>query len=666
MSPQENVIYWEKCLGEQGWKAEQKAAFLMDIWLVKIGEPLPIEENIRQMRTTMLAYELLERGHRVLWWTSAFDHFKREWIPGPDQKSTVEDGFDVLPLKGVGYKNNVSIRRFADHRIIARKFRRIARELPRPDVIVTSTPPHDTANEAVDYAKENGIPVLVDIRDPWPDLFIEYCPSCLKRLVSIALRKDFSMVRSAMRRADGLIGVNSTLLAWGLDYAGREGEWTDQVFFLGCLEGDSDPTKRTRIDDLADTLEGKFLVVFIGTFGHYNDPAILVDCARELVDSNVCFVLAGTGEFYDEIKEKAAGLPNVVLTGWLNQDEITALLSCAHVGVCTTPKARDIRLQNKAFLYLSAGLPIISAFQGDLREIIETENLGYFYPPGDRDALVGHIKTLQENPSLYSEISANAERIFNERFDANKIYKQYADHIERVAGEHGRPGSRDKSAPELDNYQKYTKRIMDLGFSACGLVLLAPLFLAIAILIKREDGGSVFYGGPRVGLGGRLIKVYKFRTMSMDVDHLVGPSTPDNDPRITEIGRLLRKYKLDELPQLINVLKGEMSLVGPRPEVQEYVALFTEEEKVILDVRPGITDWASISNYDQGAFFSQHEDTEKAYLELVRPRKLKLQKRYVERMSLRTDLGIIWKTIVTVATRKKSSGVPDDRESLSH
>jgi len=202
----------------------------------------------------------------------------------------------------------------------------------------------------------------------------------------------------------------------------------------------------------------------------------------------------------------------------------------------------------------------------------------------------------------------------------------------------------------LDNT---AKRIFDIVASGIGLIILSPLMLSIAYLIKKEDGGPVFYRGVRVGRYGKPFRIYKFRTMVIDAEKIGGPSTADDDPRITKIGKILRKYKLDELPQLINVLKGEMSIVGPRPEVQFYVDMFTEKEKDILSVRPGITDWASLWNPDEGAILAGSPDPEKTYMEKIRPTKIKLQLKYVKEHSFWIDLKIIALTILTVITKKR-------------
>jgi lipopolysaccharide/colanic/teichoic acid biosynthesis glycosyltransferase len=156
-----------------------------------------------------------------------------------------------------------------------------------------------------------------------------------------------------------------------------------------------------------------------------------------------------------------------------------------------------------------------------------------------------------------------------------------------------------------------------------------------------------------VGKDGKPFKIFKFRTMIPDAEKLGIYSTADDDPRITRIGRVLRKYKIDELPQLINVLKGEMSFVGPRPEVPAYVEKFTEEEKKILSVRPGITDWASLWDVDEGAILAGSPDPDKAYEELIRPTKIRLQLKYVREHSFFTDIKIIILTLLSIILRRQ-------------
>jgi len=195
------------------------------------------------------------------------------------------------------------------------------------------------------------------------------------------------------------------------------------------------------------------------------------------------------------------------------------------------------------------------------------------------------------------------------------------------------------------------KRVLDLAVAMLGLTALAPLLAILAVAVKLESPGPVFYRGRRVGRHGKPFRMFKFRSMVVNADRIGGSSTADSDPLITRVGRFLRKYKLDELPQLINVLKGEMSFVGPRPEVQQYVDLYTPEEQLILTVRPGITDWATLSNADEGAVLAGSPDPDKTYLEEIRPEKVRLQLEYVKHQSMSTDMVIVGRTIATICSR---------------
>jgi lipopolysaccharide/colanic/teichoic acid biosynthesis glycosyltransferase len=192
------------------------------------------------------------------------------------------------------------------------------------------------------------------------------------------------------------------------------------------------------------------------------------------------------------------------------------------------------------------------------------------------------------------------------------------------------------------------KRTFDLILALCALVLLGPLLLLIAVLIKLDDGGPVLYRGVRIGRAGVPFRICKFRTMVINADRLGGPSTPDDDPRITTPGRWLRRSKLDELPQLLNVMSGKMSFVGPRPEVAREVALYSDEERALLRVRPGITDWASIRFRDEGAILRGATDPHETYRRVIRPEKMRLALEYVRTASLATDVRILLATLRAV------------------
>lgn len=188
------------------------------------------------------------------------------------------------------------------------------------------------------------------------------------------------------------------------------------------------------------------------------------------------------------------------------------------------------------------------------------------------------------------------------------------------------------------------KRAFDAVAAAAGLIVLSPVIAGIAIAIKRGSKGPLLYRGTRVGMNGETFHMLKFRTMVVDADKIGGSSTPEDDPRVTPIGKTLRKYKLDELPQLINVLKGDMSFVGPRPQVQWAVELYTPEEREILKVRPGITDEASLRFSNEAEILKGSKDPDKDYIEKIHPEKMRLSLEYVRNRSFSGDLSIIART----------------------
>jgi len=190
------------------------------------------------------------------------------------------------------------------------------------------------------------------------------------------------------------------------------------------------------------------------------------------------------------------------------------------------------------------------------------------------------------------------------------------------------------------------KRLFDIVFSFLGLVIVLPLLGGIAFLIKLDSGGPVFYRGMRVGKGGREFRIFKFRTMVKDAEKLGGPSSSADDPRLTKFGKFLRKHNLDELPQLIDVLRGKMSFVGPRPEVPQEVETYDPEvKKIILSVRPGMTDLATLENIHEGEILRGSQDPHQAYREIIKPKKLKLATEYVKKRSFWLDIKIILKTL---------------------
>ncbi|HEU5290301.1 MAG TPA: sugar transferase [Cyclobacteriaceae bacterium] len=196
------------------------------------------------------------------------------------------------------------------------------------------------------------------------------------------------------------------------------------------------------------------------------------------------------------------------------------------------------------------------------------------------------------------------------------------------------------------------KRTIDFSVAILGLIALFPFFLVIGVWIKLDSSGPVFYLQERVGKNMKLFKLFKFRTMRVDADKHTAITIGTRDPRITSFGYYLRKYKIDELPQLINVFQGNMSLVGPRPEVKKFVDLYTDKQKDVLSVKPGITDYASIEFRNENQLLEGKPDPIDFYIKEIMPEKLRLNLKYIDNQSFWTDIRVILKTLFLIIARK--------------
>ncbi|MFC1672283.1 glycosyltransferase, partial [Planctomycetota bacterium] len=261
----------------------------------------------------------------------------------------------------------------------------------------------------------------------------------LKNLGRLFFAQDFSRLRYLLRNADSLVSVSRGYLDWGLAKVGRTPKESERVFYSGYKRwlndrgGQDDGGSGTSA--WVERIGGRKPLIFIGTFGVSYELSLIVEVARkfhEMGRDDVCFVLAGTGEQEEAIKKQAAGLPSVMLPGWLTKEEIERLLRLGWAGLVACRSIEDT-LPNKIFEYLSAALPLVSSLEGEMADLIQQHQLGLNYKPGDASGLFRSVKTLLDQPDLYDKMSHNAERFFENHGDADKIYAEYADHIERTA-----------------------------------------------------------------------------------------------------------------------------------------------------------------------------------------------------------------------------------------
>ena len=388
------------------------------------------------MRSGQLAEVLAERGHDVLWWAATFDHLRKRHRSDVDRSVRLSERLHIEMLHSRGYRSNISMRRVLDHRELGRRFRRNARLHHAPDVILASLPPLEICAEAVSYAKERGIPLVVDVRDLWPDIFLFPMPTALRPLGRIALFGEFRRLSSITRDATALTAVSDDYLSWALRKAGREPSPWDRVFHLGyevrrpATRSDDFDWQKIGVDRL------HLVLAFVGTFGRTYDLATVIRAARELWNAgvhDVRFVLGGDGEQGDAWRRLAAGLPNVVFPGWLSASQIWALLERADVGLAAYAVGAPQSLPNKPFEYMSGGLVLMSSLGGELQTLIRRYGIGYSYPPGDVSALVARVQGLRDDRELTRQMGLRSKALFLERFDSGKLHVQMAEYLIELA-----------------------------------------------------------------------------------------------------------------------------------------------------------------------------------------------------------------------------------------
>lgn len=412
----------------------------MKIWLLTVGEPVPVADsgNPRLLRTGVLARHLAQRGHNVTWWTSTFDHNLKKHRTDGD--AAIDwNGVSIRMLHSVGYGANVSLRRFVDHAGVARKFRRAAAKEVKPDVILASLPTIELAREAVRYGCSSGVPVLVDVRDLWPDVLFDLLTPWLRPVGKFALHWLMRDATYTLRQCVGVVGISQSYLAWALRYAGRSECATDGLFPLGYFapspqSGDFKAAERKLLGLGVDP--GCTICWYVGSFGRQYDLDPVIFTARQFFleeRKDIQFVISGDGDQATRWRRSAIGLDNVVFTGWITADEINWLRLHSAIGLQPYADGAPQGLANKLFEYLSAGMPVISSLRGENEKLIEAHQCGVTYRAGDAQDFQCKLISLLYAPEARRQMGQRGLDLFRTHFDASTVFDGLADHIETVA-----------------------------------------------------------------------------------------------------------------------------------------------------------------------------------------------------------------------------------------
>lgn len=412
-------------------------------WLVTVGEPLPTDPGTpRLLRTGMVASQMHRRGLEVTWWTSSFDHQRKALRVGVPESGRSPEGYRLELLAGEPYASNVSLARIRNHRQTAAQFASRAASSPRPDVILCSYPTIELSQAAIAYGRANGVPVVLDLRDLWPDIFLNLAPALLRPLARLALSAMFRASRQACRQASAIVGITDAFVDWGVHRAGRVRSPLDVAFPL-AYEANSPPhadMRRAReYWDAAGVRADGFNLCFFGTLGRQFDIPAVIEAARRMADRPVRFVLCGSGDSLQEFRSQAKGLPNVLFPGWVDAAAIRVLMERSAAGLAPyhSEKSFTMSIPNKAIEYMAGGLPLLSSLRGELAALLEETGAGLTWVEGEPTSLEACIERLRLDPGLRSGMAERSLATYGERFRAEKVYGRLIDHLCRIAATEG-------------------------------------------------------------------------------------------------------------------------------------------------------------------------------------------------------------------------------------
>lgn len=403
----------------------------MNIWLLQASEPMPVvNKGERLLRTGMIAEELNKRGHSIVWFSNTFDHFKKKQQYDRDTIVQVSENYLIYLFHATKYKRNISLSRIVNHKVIATKFRKMAPKLKKPDLIYVSFPTIDYAEEAVKYGKKNNVPVIVDIRDLWPDIFNHNLSGMLKMIAFPYIKLMNFKTKKLLKDAFAINSISEAMLDWGLKKGNRKKDKFDKYFYIGYNKQDNLETKQ--YDDIINLK--KFNISFFATINNQFDYDKIVEIANQLMekDKDITINICGDGPQLYAFKEKSKGINTIKFLGWKNRDELTYILQNSKLGLAPYKNTFDFQMSvsNKFAEYISYGLPIVMTSEGYMKTLLEENKCGI--ASQDIDKLVDFVIKLKSDEKTYKQMSENAMKLYKENFIAKEIYEKLVNYLEEI------------------------------------------------------------------------------------------------------------------------------------------------------------------------------------------------------------------------------------------
>jgi glycosyltransferase involved in cell wall biosynthesis len=418
----------------------------VNVWVVKTSEMLATDNgNGRLLRSGLVAHLLDGRGHVVTWWMSTFDHANRRSRTQQDATLTFGARGVIRMIHSPGYRESVSLARVRDHAIWGRAFRRAIEAAVPPDIIFCAYPTIEAAAACIRFGRQRQVPVVIDLRDMWPDIFSEFAPAALRPAAQWMLWPWRARARSALRGATALFAITDEFLSWGLRLAGRERREWDGAFLLAFPDGDSEADDNAALQaagfwDACGVHTGQaFNVVLVGSMTRRRfEMETVLAAARELQHdaAPVKFILAGDGDDLPLYRQQAQDCANLIFPGWLSAPRIRELLHRAHVGLVPYRRTPDLVMSvpNKVGEYLAAGVPVATCLTGTLARLLTERDCGVLFEAAQPASLVQLVRRLRDDQPRRLALQANARRVYREELAAHVVYGRLVERLEVIAG----------------------------------------------------------------------------------------------------------------------------------------------------------------------------------------------------------------------------------------
>lgn len=411
----------------------------MNVWLIHPAEPVPISGNTRLFRYGKICRLLAKRGHVATQWASTFDHFSKQQRAPCDRIFEVEKGYRVQLVYGSPYKKHVSYARMRSQREVAQNFERRAEKSVPPDVIVVSLPTLELATSVLDYAEQHKIPVVVDIRDLWPDVFLTAFPKWAKVFIQPLFLIYEQQARDICRRASLLTGVSEAYLAWGLQKAKRSRTSHEKAVYLAYQKPVVTKQDRHRILQELDSKgihqKRALRCCFFGMLGRSAGLRSIAGLATHLVrqgHKDIEFVLCGTGPRKNDLLKMIQDVPNIKYLGWKDSKEIACLMERSDIGLAIYQDGVLQSIPNKPVEYLAGGLPVLTTLRGELEALLNTYNCGKVFQANDIESMGEWLIHCKQNHASVKYLSQQASQLYADQFNATKVYEEFIDEIECI------------------------------------------------------------------------------------------------------------------------------------------------------------------------------------------------------------------------------------------